>query len=178
MAPVVERRVARGVAVTAGGAYDGVLARVLSAFKDEGRMALAAPLADLLRAALEAAEWAGEPVVTVPTTRAAFVRRGFRPVDVLAREAGAEVARILVARGRRADQRGLNRVQRAANLADGFGVRGRPAARSGVFLVDDVVTTGATIAAARGALRSAEIEVRGVAVVASTPRRKYTAPGA
>lgn len=72
------------------------------------------------------------------------------------------------------DQARLDSAARAANLAGAFAVRagdaaylrGRP-----VLLVDDVVTTGATLAEGARAARAVGAHVLGAAVVAATSRR-------
>lgn len=74
-----------------------------------------------------------------------------------------------------ADQAGLDARGRAANLAGALAVRreaqprleGRP-----VVLVDDVLTTGATLAEAARALSSAGVSVCAGAVLAATPRSR------
>ena len=82
------------------------------------------------------------------------------------------------------DQAGLGAAQRAANLAGAVRV-GRPlpaylsrvvpatadVAGRWVVLVDDVVTTGATLTESTRALTDAGAVVLGAAVVAATPRR-------
>ncbi len=77
-----------------------------------------------------------------------------------------------------ADQSGLNAGQRRANLANAYRVRNRIpspgswlATPADVIVVDDLVTTGASLAEARRALDEAGISVLGAAVVAATARR-------
>src|SRR5205823_995665 len=73
-----------------------------------------------------------------------------------------------------ADSAGLTAAERAANLAGalrvrrgfGAGLAGRP-----VIIVDDVMTTGATVHEAARALRAVGAEVVGAASVAATVRR-------
>ncbi|WP_442575087.1 phosphoribosyltransferase family protein [Microbacterium sp. F51-2R] len=170
LAPHVRRRDIGGVAVWSGLAYEGPAARVIRSLKQEGRTALAAALAPALAAAVTAAG-DGDPVmvVPIPTSRAAYRRRGYRVPELVARRAGLRAERVLVAGRRTADQRGLDRGERRRNVAGSF-VAARPVAGRRVVVVDDVVTTGATLAEAARALRAAGAHVVGCATVASTPR--------
>ncbi|RAY14288.1 ComF family protein [Actinomadura craniellae] len=129
-----------------------------------------------------AAPGAGRPafaVVAVPSARAAARRRGYRPVGRLAaaavlglRRAGWAVTGADALRHRRgvADQAGLDAAARAANLAGALVVRRGGPPVGPVVLVDDVITSGATLAEAARALRAAGADVRAVAAVAATPR--------
>lgn len=174
LAPHVRRRDIGGVAVCSGLAYEGPAARVIRALKQEGRTRLAGALAPALAAAVAAAVAAaggGDPVVVVPipTSRAAHRRRGYRVPDLVARRAGLRAERVLAPARRTADQRGLGRGERRRNVAGSFIVTRAVAGRR-VVVVDDVVTTGATLAEAARALRAAGAQVVGCATVASTPR--------
>jgi predicted amidophosphoribosyltransferase len=84
----------------------------------------------------------------------------------------ARLADALTHARRVADQAGLGAPDRMANLAGALRV-GRPAGVAGrrVVLVDDVVTTGVTLAEAARALRAAGAEVPAAAVIAATARR-------
>ena len=118
------------------------------------------------------AEGPPDLVVPVPLHPRRLRQRGFNPAGLLAR-AAARAHRVRVdptALYRLRDtpsQTGLDRRQRRANLRDAFAARRRVPAR--VWLVDDVVTTGATLAEAARALRAAGARrVIGVCA-ASTP---------
>lgn len=123
-------------------------------------------------------------VVPAPSSAAARRARGREPVQVLARavarglgDAGirARPARVLGRRGRVRDQVGLGSRARGRNQAASVVVRRRalarcaPEGRPVCLLVDDVLTTGATLAAAERALEGAGCDVVGGLVVAATP---------
>ncbi len=159
-----------GLVVHAGAAYGDRVQRVVLALK-AGRTALAGPLAVLLRAALAAAEAGpGVELCPVPSTRAALRGRGFDPVLLVLRRAGRRPARVLRAARPHRTQKGLGRAERAANLRGVHRARGRLEGRS-FLLVDDVVTTGATLAEAARAIREAGGTVVGGVAIAATPLR-------
>ncbi|MBG0813308.1 ComF family protein [Planomonospora sp. ID82291] len=170
--------------------YAGAARRAILAYKEHGRTALAHPLAGALALTAGTAV-GGHPVVLVPvpSSRPALRRRGHDPVGRLAvlaagylRAAGwpATAVQALAQRRRVADQAGLNALQRAENLSSALrltpGASGSLAALLGggrvVVLVDDVVTTGATLAEAARVLRAAGAEPRLAVTVAATRRRE------
>jgi len=158
-----------GIAVWSGLRFDGVAARVLRALKEDGRTGLARALAPALAAAVAAAGDPAAVIVPVPTSRAAFRRRGYRVVELVAARAGLRVEPLLVHTRRTADQRGLDQDARRRNVA--ASLRSRDAAGRRVLVLDDVVTTGATLAEAARALRAAGADVVGAVTIAATPRR-------
>jgi predicted amidophosphoribosyltransferase len=159
-----------GVPVHAGAPYGELVQRVVLAVK-EGRTGLAVPLATLLSAALaDAAPDAGVELCAVPSTRAASRRRGFDPARLVLSRTGRRDARVLRAARPHRVQKGLGREDRRVNLRDVHRARYRLDGRC-FLLVDDVVTTGATIAEAARAIREAGGEVAGAVAVAATPLR-------
>ena len=122
-----------------------------------------APLAVLRMLILEAAEAAPGPdpdlVVPVPLHPKRLRGRGFNPAAVLgrslARARGADFDPVALRRIRDTpSQTSLSRRERRANVRGAFRARrGLSAAR--IWLVDDVVTTGSTLAEAARALRRA-----------------------
>jgi predicted amidophosphoribosyltransferase len=167
-------------------AYDGAVRAMIVAHKESGRTGLARPLgAALARSALAASHPAGDAapliLVPVPSARAATRRRGHDPtrritamaVSALIRSGVRARGACVLAQARRvADQSTLTARERAGNLLEALTVV-RPAEVRGrrVVVVDDVITTGATLAEAARALRAAGADVAGAGVVAATRRR-------
>lgn len=158
-----------GLPVVAAGRYDGGLREAILAYKERGRRDLARPLAGLLAAAV--AELGGRPLlVPVPSSAAARRARAGDHVLRLARRVGPTAGPLRLVRPVR-DSAGLDVAARAANLA--FAMRAvSPREPRPVVLVDDIVTTGATLREAARALTAAGWPVTGAAVVAATPRRR------
>ncbi|GAA1985237.1 ComF family protein [Microbacterium pumilum] len=169
--PVAHRSAAGAtrVAVCSGLRFEGIPARVLRALKEDGRTGLARALAPALAAAVAAIADPTAVLVPIPTSRAAFRRRGYRVVDLVAARAGFRVSPLLVHTRQTADQRGLDHDRRRVNVAESL--RARDAASRRVIVIDDVVTTGATLAEAVRALEAAGAVVVGAATIAATPRR-------
>jgi predicted amidophosphoribosyltransferase len=181
----------------AAGVYAGPVRPALIAFKERGRSELAGPLGTALALAVAAVVsgvhggLAGAVrLVPVPSSRAALRTRGRDHVRELTVRAVAELralgiaadeVRLLRRRGRLRDSAGLSAAQRRANLAGTFvadpSLVGRPE-HGLVVLVDDVVTSGATLTEAAAALAATGADSLPpvlAAVVAATPRarRRY-----
>ncbi|MFI6145973.1 phosphoribosyltransferase family protein [Streptomyces sp. NPDC051109] len=177
-------------AVYAAAAYEGAVREVVLAHKERGALPLAGPLGAALAAAVGRAVGAGAAsvaageelvLVPVPSARRQVRARGHDPARrtalaaaALLRRAGAcaRVASVLRHVRPVADQAGLGARERWENLTGALGVcrggaTGFPATAR-IVLVDDLITTGATLAEAARALRAASIgPVAGAAVVAA-----------
>ncbi|MEO6206279.1 MAG: phosphoribosyltransferase family protein [Mycobacteriales bacterium] len=163
--------------------YAGPVQAALLAHKERGRLDLVRALAPLLAAAVACLEPSGVRLllVPVPSRRSVVRARGqdharrlAERTALLLRARGLDtsVARALTPARALADQSGLASGARAANLAGAL--RATPLApHVQVVVVDDVVTSGATLAEATRALRAAGVPILGAATVAATRR---TAP--
>jgi len=130
--------------------YDAVVRRLLLAHKEKGCLGLTGPLGGALARAVGTLESPGPLVlVAVPSAPAAVRARGHDHAWRLARAAAArlgphvQAVRLLAPARAVADQSGLDRGERAANLHGALRcLQVRPGTK--IVVVDDVVTTGAT----------------------------------
>ncbi len=165
--------------------WSGPARELVLAHKERSRTGLARPLGRALAPAVVLA--AGGPdravlLVPVPSRPGARRARGHDPVARTAtaaaaalRTAGVRAQAVSLLRHARAvgDQAGLTATQRARNLAGALAARPGAAAVAPGFdlvLIDDVLTTGATLTEAARALRVAGRPVSGAAVVAAVLR--------
>lgn len=168
----------------AAGDYVDPVRRLISQAKDRHRWDALPLLSRRLALAVagladqEALEGRGA-LVPVPSARRAVRERGLDTVATMASRA----ASLLVGAGmdvrtvsglrlvrRTQDQGELRSDQRMKNLADSMEAIH---IRGWIVVVDDVVTTGASLAEATRALTSAGCDVRGMATVAATVLRKH-----
>ena len=160
------RKVDRGVIGIAALDYEDVVMKTINAFKERGRSALLSEFntaLDLLPVP------PGAVLVGLPSSASATRRRGFVPAELLAerlaRRRGAKARSALVFSRKVSDQSSLARADRESNLAGSM--LARPVDEL-VVLVDDVVTTGASIREAERAMKAAGNQVLGFLTIAET----------
>lgn len=146
------------------GTFDGPLREAIHRLKYGRQRALAPALARLLALGLghTPAPWNGAapPLLAVPLHPARTRERGFSQTDLLAQALAAQSAYPLLAGLHRIratpPQVGLSAAQRRVNVTGAFAWQGSaPPPPGPLLLVDDVYTSGATLAAAAQALRAA-----------------------
>lgn len=159
--------------------YSGIVRRAVHDLKYRGERRLAEPLGGAIARRWAVAGAGGDVLVPVPADRGRVRERGYDQADLLARAAGERlglpVAELVVRVRTTVAQFDLDRAARSTNVRGAFalaGVARDPAARPGPWfertwfvLVDDVVTTGATLAGcARVLLDAGAMGVSAVAV--------------
>lgn len=167
---------ADGTPVVSALRYEGVVRHAILAYKEQGRTDLARVLSTPMLAAVECAArvtMTGQDgrceLCTVPPHGEAWRRRGYRPVELMLRSAGLGAVNVLEQVGTHGDQKSLGRLAREQNL--GGSLRARRALTGRRFIaVDDILTTGATLAEVVRAVREAGGELVCCATLAFTPR--------
>jgi ComF family protein len=158
------------------GSYLGELREVIHLFKYDRVKPLAGPLGALLKEALPVDE-SFDAVVPVPLHWRRRWERGFNQSELLGRIVARHrgiACRDLLRRLRSTDaQAGLSRTARRENVAAAFRVRGgRRLDGQRLLLIDDVMTTGSTVAACARALKQAGAARVAVLTVARADRRE------
>ena len=177
----------------AAGVHAGTLRAIIHAFKYDGRRSLARPLAQRMQDA--GGDWLRGADIAVPVPLHAWRRwrRGFNQAADLAAHLGIPVVHALRRTRHTGRQVELSRSARLEALGGAFAlarrsrrhaaaaaVRGRS-----VVLVDDVITTGATVEACAAVLRKAGArQVRALSAALAvaarsqppSPRRRHPAP--
>ena len=139
--------------------FDGVARQVLHGLKFRNRRGVARQLAQLMVRRLRVGPV--DVVTWAPTSGARARTRGYDQSELLARAVSRELGvpcRRLLYRSHGEQQTGHNRAERLHGVSFRSRVlrrAGRPPLR--VLLIDDVVTTGATLVAARAALHRAGV---------------------
>lgn len=188
LAPV-QRRYVKGLAVNSTLAYNAASSRVVIQAKENRNRVAQYWMASALSSALEKFEFDDRALsisrcllVPIPSSRSAIRKRGgsfLHPildklVELQVEKNGVRWRwkELLIHRKIVRDQSELSYTQRQSNLAEAFMLRSddlieaRP-----ILLIDDVLTTGATLDSAFRALRERNLTVLGAATVCASAHR-------
>jgi predicted amidophosphoribosyltransferase len=149
--------------------YNSVTSRVILKAKEEGNLRARSALAQRIAGAITDTS---SLLLPIPSRSSANRIRGYRHATLLAEEAIAQAGGIreqvidaLYVTGATRDQSGLKSRERQENLHQKFAVDSRRLARlepRPVFIVDDLVTSGASAREAIRALQAVNIRVAGL----------------
>ena len=144
-------------------AYNGPARACLHALKYDGERRLVQPLAEIMAERWARAGVGGDVIAYVPVHAARKKQRGFDQAELLARAVAARLRLSVVPAVRRATkttaQHALGRGARARNVGHAFAadLRYADAIRgSWIVLIDDLTTTGATLAGCAAVLYEAQ----------------------
>ena len=156
--------------------YDERAKTLLRSYKELGESELAKTIAQAMVNLLGCFDQFPSVLVPMPSNRSSVRDRGFNPAELIARELtirtpGLRWSNILVRTRETKDQSKLSPSERRENQ------RGSMIARVGagrILLVDDVVTTGASLLTAKETLESAGYFVTGFVTFAETEAKRCT----
>jgi ComF family protein len=147
---------------------NGALQRLVGLFKFERAKSAYRDLGDLVLEVLPDLP-AGTVMVPIPTTSARIRERGYDHVLLIAKYVakarGAQCAQ-LIARQTDSKQRQMNAKQRAVQAKNAFCINGDIDPEKTYLIIDDVITTGATIKYASRCLKRAGAKNIWVAIIA------------
>lgn len=157
---------------------DDSVSRAITAFKEKNQFAVARSMVDALLPTESL--WQVDLVIAAPSAKANFKKRGFVPAELIAQRVakrwGLPHLRTALTLVRSVeDQASLTVDQRQQNLVEAMRASPRLAGKR-VLLVDDIVTTGSTLAEAARAVVAAGAEPVGFVVLAETLRRQAPSP--
>jgi ComF family protein len=156
--------------------YNDTAQKLLRSYKELGESELARVMASAMTPLLPCFDRLPEYLVPMPSNRTSVRERGFNPAELLARELSINLPPLtwsnILSRSRETqDQSKLNPEQRAENQ------RASMVGRVGsgrVLLVDDVVTTGASLLEAKETLENSGYFVQGFVTFAETEAKRCT----
>jgi len=165
------------IPVWAGALYEGGIRSSLIRFKDHGHRSLQPVLTQALATSIRAAmpdSLYSCAVIPIPSRASAVKRRGADPLSLLARSlprympCDVHVKHVLVDDRRHGANKHLGSTDRALAASGAFHVK--ESCHHPAIVIDDIITTGATLAEACSTLLHAGIHVVGAACIAHTPR--------
>lgn len=152
------------VEVLSSGLHLGKLREAIHALKYDNLPTIGKQLSQRLNAVLQYKEWRIDTIVPVPLHTTRLQQRGYNQSQVLGKYlseyTGIPCVETAVIRQRATQsQVTLNRAERLNNMQDAFIANPHDVAGKNILIVDDVLTTGATLLAISSALKQADTDM-------------------
>ena len=140
--------------------FEGPLRKAIHQLKYERNITLGDVLAKPMAVLVSQSNWSFDFVVSVPLSARRLKERGYNQADFLARPVAMAFGKPLKSKclwrvRETHSQVGLNALERVKNVDGAFAAAASLAGSCDILLVDDVMTTGATLNACAAALKSA-----------------------
>lgn len=140
--------------------FEGPIRRALHTLKYRRNVALGDALAQHLREYVRTLSWPVDLVVPVPLGRQRMEERGYNQIGLVARplammQGWRYLPQALTRTRETRSQVGLSIAERRENVAGAFTAEAKWISGMNILLMDDVATTGATLASCAGALLEA-----------------------
>lgn len=130
------------------GAYEGNLKEVILNLKYDNGLKIAEQLSEIAIGRVDKNLLDIDIVSCIPTTLSKYIKRGYNQSEMLAQNISLKIKKpfkeTLYFKKKPKDQMKLNKTLRKENVAGVFGAKGQVEGLS-TLLVDDVLTTGATV---------------------------------
>ena len=145
------------------GFYGGILKELILSFKYKKNFTAGSVLAELLLELIKEEKIDIEVICYVPMSKKSIKKRGFNQCEILAKKLGDElnipVSNCLVKKRYTKEQKTLSRNERLENIKGAFEIKKIDQIyNKKILLIDDVVTTGATLSECRYILEKVNTE--------------------
>ncbi len=154
------------------GDYMANLERAVKALKFHNSHRLSKLFAKKLAKEIKQAQWQVDIICPIPLHWSRYLERGYNQSGLVAKELAKELnikySKLLIRKKKTKQQAKLTRLERSHNLINAFSLKAINIKNKKIILVDDVITSGATIASAVTVLSNAGASVK-IASIAKTP---------
>jgi len=154
------------------GDYSAGLEQAVKALKFKHSHRLSKLFALELAKAIKKANWQVDIICPIPLHWSRYLERGYNQsalvADDLAKNLDVEFNKLLIRSKKTKQQAKLSKQERKTNLNNAFSLKKLEIENKNIILLDDVITSGATIAAAIEVLKKTKSKIK-VAAIAKTP---------
>lgn len=145
------------------GFYGGILKELILSFKYGKNFTAGDVLAELLLTLIKEEKVEGDYICYVPMSKKAIKKRGFNQCEIIGKKIGEElnipISNCIVKSKDTKEQKTLAKEERIKNVKGAFEIKEEAKIyNKKIILIDDVVTTGATLQECREILKKSDVE--------------------